>query len=549
VAINKSKPMPFTPAGLTDAFDSTKAFPGCCTQLTNLVFDQVNREFVVLRPGVLSLAAFAGSGFTNPTFISIQKSVGTRVYGMVATTRNAGKDEPFCYENATGLFITISNVTNANTPTSPATTGDWTPPTLDVVGTMVVITHPGFNGTGANFYGIIDISNPAAPAWRDENTTTNLLPSVPLAVANFNNRAYFACANQVYYTDVLTNPLTMTNAGQAATIGDSSVINALAGLPIQSFGAGIVQSLTIFKKTTSIWQLTGDTTQQNLSLNFLSLTIGTISPRSVVQAPYGLYFISSSGPYFVDLLGAVRPVTNQQGESQPDIQTPFQNAVTPTRWAGAYNTPVYRVCGPTVINGVQSVNDYWFDEHRRRWNGPHSFAYDCASSLGSLFVLTSVNNPGTLIQCSPVPDPGFPITDLGVAMSFALQSSTFPKTGDMYTKQVAESQIELAALNGITTYTIIAQNEGGTQLGSVSVSAGVATPIWGAAGLTWGQAGLTWTSGTLPLRPQTVPIPWVTPLVFEKMQLNISGTATSTLGIGTFFARYQQTGYMTVGMQ
>jgi hypothetical protein len=544
MAIRNASPMRFTPKGLVDAFDATEKFPGACRLLTNLIFDQINPEFVVDRPGVLQLTDFAANGFSSPTFISIQQAIGTRVYGMIATSTNSGHDEPFCYETATGAFIAITGVTSGNTPTSPATTGDWTPPTLTVVGTMVIITHPGFNGSGSNFYGIIDITNPAAPVWRDENTTTSPLLGVPTAVANFNNRAWFAVGNTVQYTDALTNPLTITDPAQALTIGDTQLINALAGLPVQTTSGGIVQALTIFKKT-QIWQVTGDHDLANLFLNFLSLNIGTIAPRTVVQGPYGLYFVSSGGPYMVDLLGAVRPVTHELNQPQPDLQVPFQNAVTPTRWCAAYASLVYRVCGPTVLNNVQSVNDYWFDEHKRRWNGPHSFAYDCASAIGNTFILSSVNNPGLLIQGSPVPNSGFPVTDLGATIDFELQSSTFPKVGDMFMRQVAESQIELSAPTGVQNFAIVAQDEVGNVIGSATIAAGANVPLWGT--MVWGS--FTWTSVNQPFVPATYPVPWSAPLVFEKMQLNISGSVDGQVGMGTFYARYQTTGYMTLGPQ
>lgn len=122
--IPDTAPVRFTPRGLVDAFDATDKFPGACQALANLIFDQVNPEFVVNRPGVLTLAQFAAAGFSNPGFISIQVPIGTRVYGMVATSRNAGKDEPFVYESATGSFITVSGVTGPTSPTSPSTVGD-----------------------------------------------------------------------------------------------------------------------------------------------------------------------------------------------------------------------------------------------------------------------------------------------------------------------------------------------------------------------------------------------------------------------------------------
>jgi hypothetical protein len=310
----------------------------------------------------------------------------------------------------------------------------------------------------------------------------------------------------------------------------------------------VIGGLMAFK-TTQIWQRTGDPSIANDGLSYLSLNIGCTAPRSLAQGPYGLYFTSSGGPYFIDQLGAVRSVTHSFNDQQPDIQVPMQNAVTPTRWAGAYCNTVYRVCGPTVINNAASTNDYWFDEHRRRWTGPHTFVYDCATSVGQLFVLSSVNNPGILIVSSSDPNQGFPVTDLGTVQNFNLQSATFPKTNDMFVKQVAESQIELAAINGTVTYTIIGQNEAGNGIGQCAIVAGSNIPRWDDPGINWDDANLFWTDALQILRPKTYPVPWTAPLVFEKMQLSITGTASNPVGIGTFYARYQQTGYMTTGLE
>ncbi len=217
--------MRFTPRGLVDAFDATDKFQGACRQLTNLVFDQSNPELLISRPGVTQLANL-NDAFTSPGFISIQAAIGTRVYGMVATSRNPGNDEPFCYDTATRAFVPISGVTAANTPASPPNFGDWTPPTIANIGTMVIITHPGFSGGGAGTWGggalwagrrAVGLGYRHPGIRRDRhhqsrgagvrnafNTGINGLPGIPQAVANFNNRAYFAVANQVFYTDELT---------------------------------------------------------------------------------------------------------------------------------------------------------------------------------------------------------------------------------------------------------------------------------------------------------------------------------------------------------
>lgn len=573
MAISKSSPMRFTPRGLTDAFDATDRFPGACQSLANLVFDPANPELVVTRPGVTQLASFSGAGFTNPGFISVHAAIGTRIYGMIATSRNAGNDEPFIFDTATGSFVTLTGVTSANTPTSPSQSGDWTPPTIAAVGTMVIVTHPGFSGGAGEFFGVFDITNPASPVWHSYNTATNLLPSVPLAVANFNNRAYFACGNQLFYTDVLTNPPTITNATQFLTIGDPNPINALSGLPVQTTSSGVLQSLTVFK-TTQIWQISGDTAFSNLSQNYVSLTVGTSAPRSVAQSPFGIYFISQGGPYFLDLLGTVRALTYSSRELEPDLSTPFENAISPTRWAAAYNSTVYRISGATVLQGKQQTNDYWFDEHKRRWNGPHSFVYDCASPQAGYFVLSSVNFPGVLAQSFPVANNAFVATDLGSTYSVGLLSSTFPKTDWMAVKQVAESQIELAADTCFVDFSLQAQDDQGNSIGACDIDVvqpGVYlwdTPpfLWGGPGLwgcpeqvVWGSgikwgappvgSGAIWGQGTVVPVPHTYPVPWPAPLVFEKMQLQINLPVSERVAIGTFYARYQKTGYMVTQFQ
>ena len=66
----------------------------------------------------------------------------------------------------------------------------------------------------------------------------------------------------------------------------------------------------------------------------------------------------------------------------------------------------------------------------------------------------------------------------------------------------------------------------------------------GAAAGVWG-AGLLWASATN--RPHVYNVPWTGPLVFKKLVIYLTALATSALSIGTFYARYQRTGYMTLG--
>lgn len=533
--IRKSYPVRFTPNGICDGFDATMRFMGACQGLENLIFSHANPEVVVSRPGVTEIYDFAD--FSTPGVVSVQVTVGNRTYGMISSALNAGKDEPFVYDHDAGAFVAISGVTNANSPTTQATTGPWTPPTIDIVGVNVIITHPGFSST-AHKFGVIDITNPAAPAWSGTDTATNGLTAIPVAVANYRNRAYFAVNNSLEYTDVLS--LTRTNSSQVLTMGDSADITAVAGLPIQTTSSGIVAALIAFKEF-QVWQVTGDPATSNLLVNFLSLTTGCYAPRSIAQAPRGIYFASVEGPRIIDPMGAIRPVVNRQGEEESDIDVPFINAVEPSRIAGGYNAGVYRCSLETIVNGEQFSGDYWFDEKRRRWNGPHTFNYDCASPLGNYFVLVSNDDPALLIKSQVIPDLTSQYDDLGDDTSGELLSASFPKTGHMAMKQMIESTIELSSAGSPTTYTITAYDDQQNTLSQAQIDVDAAGALWGA--FVWGDGTLYASSVN---RPRVYNVPWPDNVVFKKLVLGVQAEANAQLAVGAFYGRWADAGYTNV---
>lgn len=144
----------YTPAGIIDSIDGNTGKPGGMASLANLIPDPETAGLFTCRAAAYALTAFPG--FTAPGYVSVKKVVGSLVVGLVATSRNAGQDEPFVYNKLTGAFVTVSGVTAANTPASPATSGAWTPPTVDAVGGWIIFTSPGFSG--ANFYGWLDMT-------------------------------------------------------------------------------------------------------------------------------------------------------------------------------------------------------------------------------------------------------------------------------------------------------------------------------------------------------------------------------------------------------
>jgi hypothetical protein len=460
---------------------------------------------------------------------------------MISSGLNSGKDEPFAYDHAAGAFLTVTGITNGNSPTTQALSGAWTPPTMANVGVYVLVTHPGFPG-GATKFGYFDITTAGAPVWAAGDTATNALPSVPVAVQNFANRAYFACANTTPYTDVL-DPLTRTNSTQALTIGDTTNVTALSGLPIQTTSSGMVQALLVFKAF-QLWQVTGDAASSTLALNYLSLTVGTSSPRSIAQSTYGTYFASNSGPRVVDQLGIIRGVTKSLQEDAPgvppvpDIIAPWQNATTPSRIAAGYAGNIYRICMETTLLGSTATNDYWFDENRRRWNGPHTFSYDCTSRYGNYMVLASNASPGKLFKSEIVPSANSVYTDDGAAFSCTQKSATFPKARPMAVKMAVESTVELASAGGAASYQITALDDQGNTLNSCQVSIAPAGGLWGS--VVWGA--FMWASATNI--PKAYTVPWTEVLVFTKMAILVTATASTALAFGTFFIRWQDAGYL-----
>lgn len=509
-------PIRFTARGIADAYDATDKFPGACRQLSNLIFDPSNPELMIARPGVRDVTLF-GSNFQSTGVVSVFATIGDRTYGLVGTSRFGGTDVPFIFNHLDNTFVGIGGTIDAaHCPTTQAATGPWTPPTMANVGNFIFVTHPGFAGGSCNL-GWFDISNFSAPAWFASDLGSAPLMSKPTAVANFNNRAYFAVGNTTPFADPLSN--IRSSISQSLTIGDTTNITALSGLPIQTTSSGVVQALLAFKEF-QVWQITGDAALSTLAQNFLSLTVGCPAPRSIAQSPLGVYFKSVDSPMIVDQQGLVRSVTHSAQVSEPDVHSPWENCLVNSRAAGVYTGTIYRLCMQTAVGGVNQINDYWFDEHRRRWTGPHSFSFDCASQYRDKFILSSNALPGRLVSGQLGPNSTSVYLDAGSAFSCSLISSSFPKTEDIEMHQVTESTMEMGCLSAMV-FNVTAIDETGTALNQTQL---IATRS--------------------PLVAQTYSIPWTAPLVFKKMGVSITAPAIKAPAFGTFFAKYKKLGYL-----
>lgn len=538
--IRNSQPILFTPNGLSDASDQTSSFPGACQIISNLIFDRNNRGQVIARPGSVQATNF--TGFTSPGVVSVAITIGTFIYGMVASQRNPGFDEPFCYDTVANAFITVSGVTGANVPATQVTTGDWTPPTMAFVGIFVVVTHPGFSG--ANFFGNFNVSNPASPVWSAGNTTVNPLPAVPLWVASFFGRAYFGIKNNVYFTDSLALSISNTNFAAVLTIGDQSNTTGAAGLPMSQTSGSVLQSLLVFKGA-SVWQISGDISLTNmpLSLDRVVDNVGCISPRTIQSTPLGVIFIANDGPRYVNLSGTVGYLQLRQGVT-PDIVNPFSTVTNPSRMVGCYANGIYRVCFDGAINiwdSSYTSQDYWYDFIFGRWNGPHTFDYHCAVGVGNVFYLASNSSPAKLFtsQVSPV---STTVYQDGGSNYVCELVSTAIEGQPMTMSSIIESTIELNGSGVGTIYYISMYDENNNNLSPATIKLYEINPLWGS--VKWGQ--FKWRSAMM--NDHVFTIPWVNPVVFKKLIFSVRVDAGQNAGIQNTFFRIQTLGYTNANL-
>lgn len=155
--LRKARPFTLRPGGVSDAVDPTNSPRGVLTQLSNLIPDPSTAGLYVPRPASKLLSLF--SNYTAGQ-VSCFLVVGDFAYGMVASALYPGYDEPFGYDLKKGAFVPILGVTANNIPQSQPAIGDWTPPSIAIVGSRIVVCHPGFSATvgAGTYFGWFDIS-------------------------------------------------------------------------------------------------------------------------------------------------------------------------------------------------------------------------------------------------------------------------------------------------------------------------------------------------------------------------------------------------------
>lgn len=528
-----SHPLDWFPKGLSDTLDASQTFSGAMNSLQNLIPDPSTPQLWQCRPAAIQKTNFGS--FTTPGFISALKVIGNVAYGMIASGRNAGKDEPFAYDLNAGSFITISSITNANTPTSPASIGAWTPPSMDLVGTLLVVTHPGYNGSGGAYFGWLDLTNPAAPVWNAGNLTGAItFTTAPSAVHNFNGRAYYIVnpssgTPSVVLSDSLA-ATTVTNASQALTFGDNVALTALGGLALFNQLGGIIQSLMVFKGSSNIYQITGDPATSNLSVNTLNITTGTIAPLTVTQTPKGLAFIAPDGLRLIDFDAKI---TDPIGIDGKGIAVPFIFSNVPSRMNADCFGSVMRM---TVQNNNASGSpwqEYWYDMAREIWHGPHTSAADMIAPWNNTFIITLRGVNAALWQSDIVQSTTSTYVENGNQLTFNFQTALLPDTQQMTNSCMTETTLEIALAVGGLSFLASFTDANNLLLDNVALPPPSNPTIWGS--FTWGQ--VAWEGGLISFAPRQ--IPWHGPITFSRGYFGLSGRSNFGVKIGALHLRYQ----------
>ena len=616
--------------------------------------------------------------------------IGNLCYGTIASGLHAGHDEPFCVDLLMRSAIAVSGITAGNTPTSPPSSGAWTPPIIAQVGSRVVVTHPGFPGGNTKF-GWFDVSgftetvtadltmgtptisgNPlvdgvqpgmiitggglpagtsvrsttnfvlteaatlngttavtglastegvaigqavggegiqtgttvagvgfqsvtlslaatgtgtstitfsgstitmsanapasgsfgltiaggtmAAPLWGAGDTDRNPLPSVPVGVAQFNGRAYYALGlDGVVFSDsgfacrVSNIPFV-----QALTTDDGLAVTAVAPLMLSSplVTTGIVAALLAFEGVSKIQQITGDPETSNLAMNALPVATGTAAPLTITPCELGTAFISPEGLRVVQFNGTI---SDPIGDAGSGVTLPFVYSAVPSRMCAAATAHTIRIStqngAPPAPNVPPSMpapqQEWWWDIGRKVWTGPMSFPASLiqpwAGALAeNTFVMAPIGVLATLWVSDVVPYPSSIYVENGTQLLWTYQPTPLPDTGEMAMNALVDMAISAQFLN-YNSISAEAFDIDGTFLDTAPLPAG------GQASTYFDQSTGKWAAPTSSQNVgnyfQQFPVYWHRPLVFKQLNLSISGQSHFGIRIANLNMRYQITGY------
>jgi hypothetical protein len=353
---------------------------------------------------------------------------------------------------------------------------------------------------------------------------------VPTFVAQYYNRAWFACKNYAYYSDVLV-PLNINNASQFLTLGDSSIITAMSNQSSDTTTGGQSQSLTILKANI-IYQITGDAALNNLLNTPLRGAVGTIAPNTVANTPLGTMFMAVDGLRVVDSSGSI-------SEPVSGIQLPFIFALYPTRASASYNNNVYRI---SVYNGNISgapFQEFFYHLDLQKFSGPHTFPSHVSTAYSGSF-LVSVNGLLGVWKSDVVQSLTSTFVENGSQLTFTWQTLPYIDTS-MSMKNVFETTVDLAFQGTAANVNALVLDSQSNILNSAVIvpTIGVGA-IWGS--FLWGFAN--WGAASTGFKRYT--INWSAPVITEKFCFMLAGTSNEGFKIGDVWTMIENLGYVNL---
>lgn len=510
--------------------------------LQNLVPAPDSNYQWVCRPAATQLPGSVNADFGQICALTV---IGNRAYGMVKSlSAFSGKDIPFCYDLLGGAYISITGPAAGNLPTSAPTTGDWVPPHLELVGTKLICTHSGFSGTGANFFGVIDTTNPSALTWTSANTATNLLPSAPVWCSQFFQRAYYFCtpANaqpSAIASDSL-NATTITNPSYILTFDDNIPLLCGGTLGLDTQLGGKVASLIVFKRgAAQMYQVTGDfaATSTNgipfLQVNNFSVGIGTFAPNSVCKTPKGLIFVAPDGMRVVDFDAHV---SDPIGYAGTGITVPYVSSVTASRIAANCDGSTIRT---STQNGAMSgtpQQDWCFDIVRGVWHGPHTFPIALMAIYNRQFVIAPIGIPGLWIS-SITPNSSSTYVENGASYSCVYQSALMPDRDTLSQLSTSKAVFYQGYGSSAVTYNISALDANGNIINYTSLQFVGTQTLWDQ--FVFGAGVWLGSSKNLAVSE----IPWSFPIVFDRMAIQITVVAAAGVRLGNVLIDIDELSY------
>lgn len=473
----------------------------------------------------------AGDTHTNTTIDGIASTTGMAA-GMYVT----GSGIP------AGAYITSVD-SGTQITISAAATATASAVAINVSGGGSITISANATGTANLTTLTIAGGTAASPLWGAGNTNVNGLVTVPKWVSNFNNRAWFAVNNMEVYSDSL-NPLNITNASQALTLGDDQDVTASVWLPLNNISTGgIIQALIAIKGDAIMFQITGDAATSNLSANTLNVSVGTLAPNTICSTPLGVAFVAPDGLRMIDFQAHV---TDPIGANGSGVCVPFISAIDPTRMCAAFNQNVLRVSVKNGNLGTPVWQEYWLDFNLKIWTGPHSFPaqqiqpyqYATGAEGGHGFLLAGqgIDHKLWLSGVNPVATDSY--VENGTQLNWTYQPALFPDNTQMSMNRMGQSAIAMAVPVGLNVgFTV--SNEIGTLLDQTSITGtGVSPSMWGS--MTLGTD--LWGSSSGYYRQYN--IPWHVPLIFKQANLIAAGQSVAGTIIGNLYLKYQPLGYL-----